>query len=141
MIVCGFLQYELKVKLEFRELWAEKFWKELRKTERKKNNKVNLYAENYNRITSFLMSTDMWWGCYEYTYGLITALQHMDGHHSGTDGPNKNACGSHVLEKQSHMTSFFFLPIPYISEKRCKTHQFYIYLTASHLKKWLVNIK
>ena len=25
--------------------------------------------------------------------------------------------------------------------KRCKTHQFYIYLTASYLKKWLVNIK
>ena len=50
MIVRGFQQYELKVKLEFRELRAENFWKELRKTKRKKNNKVNLYTENHDRI-------------------------------------------------------------------------------------------
>ena len=31
--------------------------------------------------------------------------------------PNKNACGCHVLDKQSHMTSFFFLPIPYNSDR------------------------
>ena len=42
----------------------------------------------------------------------------------------ENACGCNVLDKQSHMTSFFFLPIPYDSENHCKTYQFYIYLTA-----------